>query len=116
MKGGYKGKNKSWQKKGTQSNHMKAKGSNVTDCFYIYNKWINLSGTEKDQVRQLWNERDKKRNVQAVTFALTPIIHYYNPMASAADLPPPVSTPPMGVGAVMSQQTTMKPAPNNRTL
>jgi hypothetical protein len=40
-------------------------------------------------VHHLQNERDKKRPVQAVTFAPAPTIHHYNPL--------------VGVGAVMSQ-------------
>jgi hypothetical protein len=58
---------------------------------------------QKDPVHHLQNERDKKRPVQAVTFAPAPTIHHYNPVASPAELPPPVAASLVGVGAVMSQ-------------
>jgi hypothetical protein len=75
-----------------------------------------IVGSRKGPSTSLRNERDKKRNVQAVKFARAQTINHYNPVASAVDLPPPVSTPPIGVGAVMSQRMTTNPAASNHTL
>jgi hypothetical protein len=85
-RGGHKSKIKSWNKKNktAQGNHTKAK-SLVTDRYYVYNDWIELSDEDKAQVQALQNERDRKQNIQAVTFAPTPIIHQYNSVSTDAD-------------------------------
>jgi hypothetical protein len=71
---------------------MKTK-SKLSDKYYVYNEWTKLSNEEQQQVRALRNERDKKRGVQAVTFAPDPTVHHYNPVNTVADLPPPVPAP-----------------------